>query len=93
MNRRFYPTVLLTCVLVCVPSLSGCKSSPRNPLSAAKLIKKKMAAYGYECLVDKVCETGGSLYFLPKMPVGEYPQPGSGRRYSIKEDGAVFALE
>jgi hypothetical protein len=52
-----------------------------------------MTALGYECLVDEVHAAGGSLYFVPKMPAGEYPQPGSGRRYHVKDSGEVISLE
>jgi hypothetical protein len=59
----------------------------------AKHLKEKMTALGYEYLVDEVHAAGGSLYFVPKMPAGEYPQPGSGRRYHVKDSGEVISLE
>ena len=59
----------------------------------AKHLKDKMAALGYECLVDEVRAAGGSLYFVPKMPAGEYPPPGSGRRYHVNDSGEVITLE
>ena len=57
------------------------------------LLKQEMAASGYECLVDEVRGTGGSLYFVPKVPTGEYPPPGTGRRYHVDESGVAIALE